>query len=134
MIKLHVQMLYRYMYMFLYILLVFELSRFLCIFASLQHDLFTCVHKHYSVDEWTSFASKHPEVLGNIAISSGSGQEDYLKLKEIVSRVPTVKYICLDVANGYSEHFVTLVRQARKDFPEHSIMVSRRPLNIHIVM
>ena len=63
-------------------------------------------------------------MLGNIAISSGSGQEDYTKLKEIVARVPAVKYICLDVANGYSEHFVTLVRQARKDFPEHSIMVS----------
>lgn len=90
----------------------------------LQHDLFTCVHKHYSVDEWTTFAGEHPEVLGNIAISSGSGQEDYSKLKELVARVPGVKYICLDVANGYSEHFVTLVRQARKDFPKHSIMVS----------
>ena len=89
-----------------------------------QHDLFTCVHKHYSVDEWTAFARQHPEVLGNIAISSGSSQEDYTKLKEIVARVPKVKYICLDVANGYSEHFVTLVRQARKDFPEHNIMVS----------
>ena len=90
----------------------------------LQHDLFTCVHKHYSVDEWAAFAKQHPDVLGKIAISSGSGQEDYAKLKEIVARVPEVKYICLDVANGYSEHFVTLVRQARKDFREHNIMVS----------
>lgn len=57
-------------------------------------------------------------------MSSGSGQEDYEKLKEIVARIPAVKYICLDVANGYSEHFVSLVRQARKDFPNHTIMVS----------
>ena len=88
-----------------------------------KHDLFTCIHKHYSVEEWTTFASEHPEVLGNIAISSGSSSDDYTKLKETVASVPGVKYICLDVANGYSEHFVTLVRQARKDFPEHSIMV-----------
>ena len=88
-----------------------------------QHGLFTCIHKHYTIDEWTRFASEHPEVLGSIAISSGSGDDDYTKLKEIVARVPAVKYICLDVANGYSEHFVTLVRKARKDFPEHSIMV-----------
>ena len=86
------------------------------------------MHKHYSVEEWTSFASEHPEVLGNIAISSGSSQEDYTKLKEIIARVPAVKYICLDVANGYSEHFVTLVRQARNDFPEHSIMVGLHTL------
>ena len=88
-----------------------------------QHDLFTCIHKHYSVEEWASFASDHPEVVGKVAISSGSGAEDYTKLKKIVERVPAVKYICLDVANGYSEHFVTLVRNARKDFPEHTIMV-----------
>lgn len=97
---------------------------FLSLYLShLQHGLFTCIHKHYTIEEWTAFASKHPEVLGNIATSSGSGDEDYTKLKEIVKRVPAVKYICLDVANGYSEHFVTLVRKARKDFPEHSIMV-----------
>lgn len=97
-----------------------------------QHDLFTCVHKHYSVEEWTSFARDNPEVLGNVAISSGSGQEDYAKLKGIVEKVPGVKYICLDVANGYSEHFVSLVRQARKDFPTHTIMVSTHNTHSHL--
>lgn len=82
------------------------------------------MHKHYSVEEWAEFAEQSPDVLGHVAISSGSGKEDYAKLKEITAKVSAVRYICLDVANGYSEHFVSLVRQARRDFPEHTIMVS----------
>ena len=58
-------------------------------------------------------------------MSSGTGDEDYSKLKMIVEKLPDVKYICLDVANGYSEHFVTFVRQVRKAFPNHTIMVCK---------
>lgn len=61
--------------------------------------------------------------LQNVAVSSGSGEDDLEKVRKIVDSVPSIKYICLDVANGYSEHFVSFVRQARKDFPTHTIMV-----------
>lgn len=87
-----------------------------------QHSVFTCVHKHYSVEEWVSFAKTYPQALAQVAVSSGSGDDDYVKLKEIVKAVPSLQYICLDVANGYSEHFVSFVRRTRKDFPEHTIM------------
>ena len=36
------------------------------------------------------------------------------KLKLIAEAVPEISYICLDVANGYSEHFVDCVRKARR--------------------
>ena len=45
------------------------------------------------------------------------------KLKLIAEAVPEISYICLDVANGYSEHFVDCVRKARRDFPEYTIVV-----------
>lgn len=35
-----------------------------------------------------------------------------------------IKFICLDVANGYSEVFVEYVRKVRKNYPEHTILVS----------
>lgn len=35
---------------------------------------------------------------------------------------PDVKFICLDVANGYSESFVKFVKQVRKAHPTHTIM------------
>ena len=57
----------------------------------------------------------------NIAVSSGSSNDDLVKLKSILAAIPALSYICLDVANGYSEHFVTFVRTVRKEFPEHTI-------------
>lgn len=59
-----------------------------------------------------------------LAASSGSGSADFEQLEQILEAIPQVKYICLDVANGYSEHFVEFVKDVRKRFPQHTIMVS----------
>jgi len=32
-------------------------------FLSLQHTLFTAIHKHYSVEEWKNFAANNPECV-----------------------------------------------------------------------
>lgn len=56
-------------------------------------------------------------------MSSGSGKNDLEKMSSILEAVPQVKFICLDVANGYSEHFVEFVKLVRTKFPEHTIMV-----------
>uniref|UniRef100_A0ABI7Z306 GMP reductase n=1 Tax=Felis catus TaxID=9685 RepID=A0ABI7Z306_FELCA len=58
----------------------------------------------------------------HVAVSSGSGKSDLEKMSSILEAVPQVKFICLDVANGYSEHFVEFVKLVRATFPEHTIM------------
>ena len=65
----------------------------------------------------TLFLSQH------LAASSGTGSSDFEQLEQILNAIPQVKYVCLDVANGYSEHFVEFVKDVRKRFPEHTIMV-----------
>ncbi|KAB1262088.1 GMP reductase 1 [Camelus dromedarius] len=90
-----------------------------------QHSMFTAVHKHYTLDDWKLFAADHPECLQHVAVSSGSGKNDLEKMSSILEAVPQVKFICLDVANGYSEHFVEFVKLVRARFPEHTIMVGR---------
>lgn len=64
-------------------------------------------------------------VLQHVAASTGTGEGDLKKLCAIIEAVPDIKYICVDVANGYSEHFVQFVRDVRKTFPKHTIMVRR---------
>lgn len=61
--------------------------------------------------------------LQHVAASSGSGSADLEKLCAILEAIPTLKYICLDVANGYSEYFVEFVKTVRGKFPKHTIMV-----------
>lgn len=87
-----------------------------------KHKLFTAIHKHYSVEEWKEFCAKNPNIVENVAVSSGSGQADYEKLKTVLTAIPALRFICLDVANGYSEAFVQFLRMVRKEFPEHTIM------------
>ena len=43
------------------------------------------------MEEWVKFAKENPEVLKYVAASSGSGEKDFLKLKEIVAAVPKVR-------------------------------------------
>ena len=43
-------------------------------------------------------------------------------MKAILPVLPDIKFICLDVANGYSESFVRFVKDVRKAFPTHTIM------------
>ena len=65
-----------------------------------------------------------------VAASTGTGEGDLQKLKLILDAVPSIGYICVDVANGYSEHFVQFVRDVRKEFPEHTIMVNAKIFNV----
>ena len=88
-----------------------------------QKQLFTCIHKHYSITDWNVFSSNAPEGIENyIAISTGTGKQDAEKLASILSFNPHFKFICIDVANGYSEHFVSFLKQARDNYPDKVII------------
>jgi len=87
-----------------------------------KHGVFVAIHKHYSVEQWLTFAKAHPEALPYVALSSGTGKDDMAKIDKILMAIPEVKFICLDVANGYAEFFVACVRSVRAKYPKHVIM------------
>lgn len=62
-----------------------------------------------------------------MAVSTGTGENDFERLAAILAAVPQIQYVCVDVANGYSEHFVHFVKDVRQKFPSHTIMVSGSP-------
>jgi GMP reductase len=91
--------------------------------ALYDKKLFTAIHKHYTVAEWTDFVSKAPKGIENhIAISTGTGSHDLDKISRIIQGNPQLRFICIDVANGYSEHFVAFVKAARKKFNDKVII------------
>jgi GMP reductase len=91
--------------------------------ALAEDKLFTAIHKHYSVQEWNDFLRDlSPEMYDYIAISTGTGKNDSKKIAEIFETNPLLKFICIDVANGYSEHFVNFVQQTRKQYPDKVII------------
>ena len=87
--------------------------------ALYKHNIFTTIHKHYSVEEWISFLNNEPKPIVNyLAVSTGTSKQDANKLENIFKVCPQLQFICIDVANGYSEHFVAFVKQTRENYPE----------------
>ena len=91
--------------------------------ALYKEKIITAVHKHYSVQEWTDFLKdKSDDFYQYIALSTGTGKADEEKIKTILDSNPKIQFLCIDVANGYSEHFVEFVKKARQNFPDKIIM------------
>ncbi len=87
------------------------------------HQLITAVHKHYSVDEWKKFIqSSAADITNHICLSTGTSKADAEKLQQIITACPSLRFICIDVANGYSEKFVDFVKKTRENFPEKIII------------
>ena len=85
--------------------------------------LITCLHKHYSVEEVVKWGNKVGDsILENIAVAAGVSDHDFGKVKEITEALPAVKFICLDVANGYQSSFIDRVAFYRSQFPNHIIL------------
>ncbi len=88
-----------------------------------KHKLFTAIHKHYSLAQWEAFLAAADDNLYNfIAVSIGTGAKDSEKLNELMKKFQKLSFICIDVANGYSEHFVDFVRRIRDKYPDKVIM------------
>ena len=87
-----------------------------------EQGLVTAVHKHYSPAQWKDFAgAAAPELLANVMVSTGTGEADREKLDLILRENPGLDYVCVDVANGYSEHFVDFVKRIRDAWPDKVI-------------
>jgi GMP reductase len=96
----------------------FEMAR-----ALSEKKLFTAIHKHYSISDWNVFASNLPQnIENNIAVSTGISKQDSEILASIFKFNPYLKFICIDVANGYSEHFAEFVKKTRKLYPDKVII------------
>jgi GMP reductase len=86
-----------------------------------EYKMITVLHKYYSKDEVVRFLEENPAVTPYVAISAGSAEGDLERLRGIMAE-SKVEMVCLDVANGYTESFVTCVKKVRDMFPEKIIM------------
>ncbi len=88
--------------------------------ALAELGLFTCLVKSYSPDELIPFFNKeNTKRYQNVAYSMGIRSDDFDKFAEVYHHPEThIKYVCVDVANGYSERFSLFIKQLRDSFPD----------------
>lgn len=84
-----------------------------------KQGIFTCLVKTYSKEELTDFFNNASyDITQCVAMSIGTSNADYDKFVQVYARVnDKLKYLCIDVANGYSEAFVSHVSNIRKIYP-----------------
>jgi len=84
-----------------------------------EGEIFTCLVKTYTAEELIEYFSGPIDRTECVAMSIGTGESDYNKLVQVKSEVENkLKYVCMDIANGYSDHFAAHVRKVRKEFPD----------------
>ena len=83
-----------------------------------KHNTLTCLHKFHTAEELL----KIPKVIKkNVAITIGVA-EGLQILYEIGKDLKDFNYICIDVANGYTEQFSEFIRKVRSEFEEKIII------------
>jgi GMP reductase len=73
-----------------------------------KHGALTALHKH------------HPEAK-LAEFFAGTTAADVKKLAAVAKAAP-IRFICLDVANGYAEKFLETVKRVRDDYPHAVVM------------
>jgi len=90
--------------------------------ALAEHGVMTAIHKHYTVEQWGEFVkTADKNTLNNVFVSTGTSDADFEKIKQIMSFSEDLVFICIDIANGYSEHLVDYVEKVRAEFPDKVI-------------
>ena len=86
-----------------------------------SHKLMTALTKQHDINQIGTIYKKNI-FFDSIALSCGTSKDSFNRLNSILKKFPKFKFICIDVANGYSENFSNFVSEVRKKYPKKTII------------
>lgn len=86
-----------------------------------EYKLLTALDKFISLDDWKKAVKEHKNVINGCFISLGISDAELEKLHAVM-KIIKLPFICLDVANGYTERFVSFLENLRESYPDTVIM------------
>jgi len=89
-------------------------------FIENKHGLSVALHKHYPLEDMQKFYTENG--CDSVWYSIGMVKADEEKLDAFIKAGGKPDKVCIDVANGYSEHFVDFVKRMREKMPDTTIM------------
>lgn len=97
----------------------FEMAR-----ALFNYKIITCIHKHYSLEQWKEFLGsiQNESDFNYFTVSIGITDQDIQLLNDILNLDNRIRFICVDVANGYTENFIEKVRVIHQSHPTKIII------------
>ncbi len=86
-----------------------------------SHKLLTALTKQHEINQIATIYKKNI-FFDSVSLSCGTSKDSYDRLNLILKKYPKFKFICIDVANGYSENFSNFVSEVRKKYPKKTII------------
>ena len=86
-----------------------------------EFDMITCLTKQHNIKKLNQY-KKIKSIYKNIALSIGIKKEDFSRLDKLLKEFNFIKFICIDVANGYSERFSKFIKSVRDKYPTKTII------------
>jgi len=90
-----------------------------------QQGLFTVLAKHYQpadIHTWFNRQQNKDQFANYFAVSTGISDLDLERIDATLKLSRAIKYLCIDVANGYSEKFLESVSRFRDAWPSITII------------
>ena len=86
-----------------------------------EFNMITCLTKQHDVKKLNQYKNLK-SIYKNIALSIGIKKEDFDNLDKVLKEFNFIRFICVDVANGYSERFSSFIKSVREKYPTKTII------------
>jgi GMP reductase len=92
-----------------------------------DYKMMTTITKTTSLEQWKKAVGEGIK-LKYLSVCTGTGKlwdddaEDYATLQKVLKSYPDVKFITIDVANGYHTNFSDFVGAVREEYPDKTII------------
>ena len=86
-----------------------------------KYGILTALTKQHNLDSINKFGIIK-KIYNFVALSCGTSKESYDRLNKILSEHSYFQFICIDVANGYSENFSHFISSVREKHPSKTII------------
>lgn len=93
--------------------------------ALAKNNMFTCLVKEEDPAFFWDWLSNNPyksDLVQHMAVSTGVTDIDEQRIDKTLNLNKSLEYVCIDVANGYSEGFLDFVKRFREKYPKLTII------------
>ena len=86
-----------------------------------EFEIITSLTKQHDV-KMIKRCSYIKSIYQHIALSTGTSDKDFKRINDILKEYSFFQFICIDIANGYSDHFSKFVKSVREKYPTKTII------------
>ena len=87
-----------------------------------KYKMLTAMHKFFTIDDYKKYDNEKNIDYEYCIVSCGIRNEDYDNVCQILDEIPQLKWICIDIANGYIPNMKLFCTKIRQRYPKHIII------------